>query len=211
MDCSICNKPIILVPSAKERAAKFGGKPSDYTKIFTAHAECLIAKRESETVELIRKAQQTVASHVPPTAGDEYDKSFLRGEVKDSDGFMEAFHGGGESWEIAEALRRVESRIWESACDLPSGDEQGHFDAYDLVKALRESIESDADDAERIKCDDCVALMINGVFCHETGCRNTNSRYDADSETWVKQRVCFDCGCTVDADDPCCSAQPDDE
>ena len=23
------------------------------------------------------------------------------------------------------------------------------------------------------KCDQCEALMINGVFCHETGCPNT--------------------------------------
>jgi hypothetical protein len=22
------------------------------------------------------------------------------------------------------------------------------------------------------RCDQCVALMINGVFCHETGCPN---------------------------------------
>lgn len=56
-----------------------------------------------------------------------------------------------------------------------------------------------------IRCDQCEALMINGVFCHETGCPNTHSRYDAESDMWVKQRKCFECGCTVDADDPCCS------
>jgi hypothetical protein len=53
--------------------------------------------------------------------------------------------------------------------------------------------------------------MINGVFCHETGCPNTNSRYDEDSETWVKQRECFECGCTVDADDECCNAPFEDD
>jgi hypothetical protein len=26
------------------------------------------------------------------------------------------------------------------------------------------------------KCDQCVALMINGVFCHETGCPNSRKR-----------------------------------
>jgi hypothetical protein len=51
-----------------------------------------------------------------------------------------------------------------------------------------------------MNCDQCQALMINGVFCHETGCPN-----DRESGEWIKQRECFDCGCTVDADDPCCS------
>lgn len=55
MNCTICGKPIVLVPSAVERAAKYGGKPSDYTKLFTTHSECSIAKRERETVELMRK------------------------------------------------------------------------------------------------------------------------------------------------------------
>ena len=55
MKCTICNKPIILVPSAKERARKYGGKPSDYNSFFTVHSECQVNKREAETLELIRK------------------------------------------------------------------------------------------------------------------------------------------------------------
>lgn len=55
MNCSICGKKIILVPSAKERAKQYGGKPSDYTKLFTEHSECLIQKREQDTIKLIRK------------------------------------------------------------------------------------------------------------------------------------------------------------
>lgn len=76
--------------------------------------------------------------------------NFLQGEVHEDDGFMEAFHGGGEWWEVCDALRRIESRIWDSACESECGhsDEQGYFDAYDLVKELRESIEDDALDAE---------------------------------------------------------------
>jgi hypothetical protein len=42
--CTLCNNPIVLVPSAAERAKKFGGKPSDYTKLFTVHAACAIAE-----------------------------------------------------------------------------------------------------------------------------------------------------------------------
>ena len=62
--------------------------------------------------------------------------------------------------------------------------------------------------SKRMRCDQCEALMINGVFCHETGCPNTNSRFD--DGVWIKQRECFDCGCTVDADDPCCSLDAGD-
>ncbi len=54
-NCTICSKPIVLVPSAEERAKKYGGKPSDYTKLFTEHSECVVAKREAETLELIRR------------------------------------------------------------------------------------------------------------------------------------------------------------
>lgn len=55
MKCTICKKDIILIPSAKERAKKYGGKPSDYTKLFTEHTDCIIKKREQETLELIRR------------------------------------------------------------------------------------------------------------------------------------------------------------
>ena len=64
--------------------------------------------------------------------------------------------------------------------------------------------------AKRIRCNQCEAAMINGVFCHETGCPNTHSRFDYESGEWIKQRKCFTCGCTVDADDPCCSAEPEE-
>lgn len=56
-----------------------------------------------------------------------------------------------------------------------------------------------------MRCDQCEASMINGVFCHETGCPNTKKRYDHESDTWIKQRKCFECGCFVDAEEECCS------
>lgn len=59
----------------------------------------------------------------------------------------------------------------------------------------------------RIKCNQCAMLSINGVFCHETGCPNLSTRYDVESGEWIKQRVCGECGCTVDADDPCCNGE----
>tara|TARA_R110000765_G_C18765746_1_gene589500 strand:+ start:423 stop:629 length:207 start_codon:yes stop_codon:yes gene_type:complete len=44
--CIYCKKVITLVPSASERAAKFGGKASDYTKLFTSHSACMVAARD---------------------------------------------------------------------------------------------------------------------------------------------------------------------
>lgn len=60
-----------------------------------------------------------------------------------------------------------------------------------------------------IRCDQCEACMINGVFCHETGCPNKGKRYE-DGE-WISQRVCGECGCTVDEDDQCCGEFDDEE
>lgn len=63
----------------------------------------------------------------------------------------------------------------------------------------------------RIKCDQCAALMINGIFCHETGCPNMHSRYDESSDAWIKQYECFICGCECDINDPCCNVEPEFE
>ena len=64
---------------------------------------------------------------------------------------------------------------------------------------------------KQMRCNQCEAAMINGVFCHETGCPNSKSRYDAESGEWIKQRKCFDCGCMVDADDSCCNSDPEED
>jgi hypothetical protein len=55
MNCSICNKPINLSPSATERAKRYGGKPSDYENLFTTHSECLINKRNADVKELMQR------------------------------------------------------------------------------------------------------------------------------------------------------------
>ena len=56
MDCTICKKPIVLVPSAEERAKKFGGTPAFYTRLFTEHAACVLTRRATETSELIYRS-----------------------------------------------------------------------------------------------------------------------------------------------------------
>ena len=58
-----------------------------------------------------------------------------------------------------------------------------------------------------MKCNECEMLSINGVACHERGCPNIGSRYE--DGDWIAQRKCWECGYTVDSDDPCCSADDD--
>lgn len=55
MKCTICGKPVLLVPSAKERAKKYGGKPGDYTRLFPEHSTCVINKRNEDVLKLMRK------------------------------------------------------------------------------------------------------------------------------------------------------------
>jgi hypothetical protein len=54
MICNICNKPVVLVPSAAERAMRFGGSPSDYIRLFRQHAACIVKQRSEESTELMR-------------------------------------------------------------------------------------------------------------------------------------------------------------
>lgn len=55
MNCTHCNKPIVLVPSARERAQRYGGTPESYTRLFTAHAQCQLDARKMATSELIQR------------------------------------------------------------------------------------------------------------------------------------------------------------
>src|SRR4051812_38052071 len=55
MNCLICGKKVELIPSAAERAKKFGGKPEEYTAIFRMHAQCVLEQRKAEVLELIAK------------------------------------------------------------------------------------------------------------------------------------------------------------
>lgn len=58
MNCTICGKPVVLVPSAAERAAKTGETAAFYTRLFTSHSDCFLAKRRRETSELMRKIRE---------------------------------------------------------------------------------------------------------------------------------------------------------
>jgi hypothetical protein len=55
----------------------------------------------------------------------------------------DAFNGGGETWEVLDALIRIENRIWESAGETlgHSSEERAYFDAYDIVRNLHTELE----------------------------------------------------------------------
>jgi hypothetical protein len=55
-----------------------------------------------------------------------------------------------------------------------------------------------------MRCDQCEAAMINGVFCHETGCPNSRKLYDSLSDSWRKVYECRECGCEVFEGEVCC-------
>ncbi len=61
-----------------------------------------------------------------------------------------------------------------------------------------------------MRCDQCEALMINGVFCHETGCPNTHARY-FEGEGWVKFWTCRACGDEQPIGDPCSCYESDED
>lgn len=55
MNCDICKKPIVLSPSAAERAAKVGGTPAFYTRLFRRHSDCELAERDKGLRELLQR------------------------------------------------------------------------------------------------------------------------------------------------------------
>jgi hypothetical protein len=46
-------------------------------------------------------------------------------------------------------------------------------------------------------------MMINGVFCHETGCPNARKTYLPDEDRWVHFVECQICGDEIEAGEIC--------
>lgn len=55
MLCSICGEKVVLVPSAQERARKYGQEPSFYINLFPNHADCEIKKRNEDLLKFLKK------------------------------------------------------------------------------------------------------------------------------------------------------------
>lgn len=60
MNCLHCHKPVVLQPSAAERAAKdCTGKTADYyTKLFPYHADCTLKLRAQGASELMQRNRE---------------------------------------------------------------------------------------------------------------------------------------------------------
>jgi ssDNA-binding Zn-finger/Zn-ribbon topoisomerase 1 len=55
----------------------------------------------------------------------------------------------------------------------------------------------------KISCNQCSALMINGVFCHETGCPNSKKTWVHERQEWVRFVDCRECGYPVEIGEIC--------
>ena len=53
------------------------------------------------------------------------------------------------------------------------------------------------------RCPQCEAAVINGIYCHETGCPNERKTWIADRQEWVLFVDCFYCGCEVEENTQC--------
>lgn len=60
--CKYCNKPVILSPSAAERAKKSDKPASYYTALFPNHSECEVAARSAGSVALMRSIKKQRAA-----------------------------------------------------------------------------------------------------------------------------------------------------
>lgn len=66
--CTICGEPVILIPSAAERAAKdvTGKTARYYTNLFPRHARCELDKRKRDTSEVLKRQNKEYAQRPSP-------------------------------------------------------------------------------------------------------------------------------------------------
>lgn len=60
MNCSICGKLVVLSPSAADRAKNCGEAALFFIRLFTAHTQCQLDKRNRETLELMRRTREQI-------------------------------------------------------------------------------------------------------------------------------------------------------
>ena len=67
MNCTFCKRPIVLIPSAAERAAKdVTGRPASFfTSLFTEHSECTLEKRRRDMSEFLKRKAEANAGKNP--------------------------------------------------------------------------------------------------------------------------------------------------
>jgi hypothetical protein len=58
------------------------------------------------------------------------------------------------------------------------------------------------------RCDQCNPLVVNGVFCHETGCPTQHKKWVEDRQEWVRFVKCHECGFEVEEGETCSCNDP---
>lgn len=53
--CSICKQDIVLVPSAEQRAKKYGETAEYYRSLFVSHVSCQLDHRKRSVLELMKR------------------------------------------------------------------------------------------------------------------------------------------------------------
>lgn len=104
------------------------------------------------------------------------------------------------AWDAAQA---AQSAFWTALGDFEklTGDlDDADIGVLDLETFLAEFV---PDETKPFRCDQCEAAMINGVFCHETGCVNSRKTYVADRDMWVLYLECSECGDNVEEGESC--------
>jgi hypothetical protein len=80
---------------------------------------------------------------------------------------------------------------------------------------LNEEDDSDEEDEEElpdtIQCDSCQAAMINGVFCHETGCPNAKKTWIPEESQWARFFECRECGSMIREGESCDCQSPEED
>ena len=72
--------------------------------------------------------------------------------------------------------------------------------AKQFVKAIEKAIDASP---KHNRCDQCEALVINGVYCHETGCPNSRKTWIEDRQAWILFLPCSACGSDVEVGEQC--------
>jgi len=58
MNCLHCHRPVVLSPTATERARRFGGSPQDYTNMFQYHSACTLELRARGVSDLMKRIRE---------------------------------------------------------------------------------------------------------------------------------------------------------
>lgn len=63
LNCRICGAPVVLSPSANQRAKNSGYSANYYRNLFPDHAQCVVAKNSKEVSDLMAKLRDAAQDY----------------------------------------------------------------------------------------------------------------------------------------------------